>query len=197
MIDPIAEGLRDGQTWLRVADTDWDDPLDPSYARHHGGRWNPPASFPTLYLNEDLDTARSQVFRMLEGSPVRPEDLDAPLVLISVTLPSRQRVADAVTEDGLESLGLPVSYPLEDAGDRVPHETCQPIGAFVHGLGLRGVHALSAATADGTGRELAWFPARPSSRATPVGPPVPFHNWWYQDSGADMARIRAVLAPDT
>lgn len=182
--------------WFRVADAGWDDPLDPSFAQRHGGRWNPPASYPTLYLNEDVETARTQIVRMLEGSPVRPEDLDEQFVLIAAALPSRQRVVDAVTDDGLEMLGLARSYPLDDAGDRVPHETCRPIGTSVHDLGLRGVHARSAATVDGLGRELAWFPARPSSRATPVGPPIPFDEWWYQDSGADTARIRAVPAPD-
>ena len=178
MIDPIAERLPDTASWLRVADPAWEDPLDPSFAGIHGGRWNPPRSFPVLYLNEDLATARAQIVRMLEGSPVDPEDLDAPYVLITVRLPARQVVADAVTEEGLDRLGLPPTYPRDDTGGTVPRERCRPIGAAVKLAGLRGVHARSAATPGGSGRELAWFPARPSSRARRVSPDRPFADWW-------------------
>jgi hypothetical protein len=51
---------------------------------------------------------------LLEGQPVHPEDLDPPFVLVASTLPSGQRVADAVTEPGLGSLGLPNSYPVDE-----------------------------------------------------------------------------------
>lgn len=179
MIDPVTERLHDGHLWLRVADSEWVDPLDPTYAQHRGGRWNPPNSHVTLYLNEDRDTARAQIQRMLESSPVRPEDIDGGFVLIEATLPSRQDVADALTNSGVEALGLPKTYPLDDGGQTVPHEICQPIGTDVKALGLRGIHARSAATPGGSGRELAWFPARRSSRALPVGDPIPFEIWWY------------------
>lgn len=178
MIRAIATRLRDGRHWLRVTDASWDDPLDPSFAQRHGGRWNPPGSFPALYLNEDLETARSQITHMLEGSPVDPEDLDAPYVLVTVSLPRSQIAADAVTDEGLDALGLPPTYPLFD-GALVSHDECQPIGAAVKLAGLRGVHARSAATPDGVGRELAWFPARPSSKARRVASDRPFADWWY------------------
>jgi hypothetical protein len=168
----------DGHTWLRVADRAWDNPLDPTFARSRGGRWNPPNSYATLYLNEDIDTARAQIRQMLAGSPIRPDDLDHGYVLIAATLPSRQEVADGATDVGLGALGLPDTYPVDFTGQVIPHEICQPIGAAVAGLGLRGVRSRSAATPDGTGRELAWFPARTSSRATPVGDPTPFSQWW-------------------
>lgn len=181
MIVPIPVRLRDGQHWFRVADANWDDPLDPSFAQRHGGRWNPPGTFPALYLNEDFDTARSQITHMLEGSPVNPEDLDAPYVLVTVTLPRGQIAADAVTDEGLDGLGLPSTYPLANDAP-VPRDRCQPIGAAVKLGGLRGIHARSAATVDGSGRELAWFPARPSSKARRVSPDKPFSDWWYPDA---------------
>ncbi len=165
-----------------MADEKWEDPLDPAFAGRSGGRWNPPGSFPTLYLNEDVGTARAQIHKMLEGSPVRPEDLDPPYVLVAATLPSRQIVADAVTNQGLDALDLPSSYPMDASGHRVARATCQPIGSVVKAVGLRGVHARSAATPDGTGRELAWFPARSTSKATPIGDPLPFITWWYSQS---------------
>lgn len=178
MIEPKAIRLHDGHHWLRVADEGWEDPLDPSYAQRHGGRWNPPGSFPVLYLNEDLETARSRIYRMLEGQPVNPEDLDAPFVLVVARLSTRQRVADAVSVGGLAALDLPDSYPVDKHANRIPHPVCQPIGTAVKQVGLRGLQARSAATLDGAGRELAWFPARPSSRASQVGDPIPFARWW-------------------
>jgi hypothetical protein len=173
--------LPDGHRWLRVADPDWEDPLDPSYAATHGGRWNPPASFPTLYLNEDLATARAQVLKLLEGTPVEPDDLDPGFDLVSATLPRSQTVADATTDEGLEALGLPPTYPRYANGRLVRHEACQPVGARIHDAALRGVHARSAATDDGTGRELAWFPARKTSRATAMDR-VSFDDWWHGET---------------
>lgn len=172
------ETLADGQHWLRVADPLWVDPLDPSFAEVFGGRWNAPGSFPTLYLNEDMLTARAQVEALLRGSPVTPSDLDDGFDLVVATLPRSQDVADAVGNEGLESLGLPDTYPRYRNGRPVRHEVCQPIGQAVKEANLRGVHARSAATEDGSGRELAWFPARESSRATLVDR-WSYQEWWY------------------
>lgn len=174
--------LPDGHMWRRVADSAWKDPLDPSYAQRFGGRWNPPRSFPALYLNEDVATARSQIHRLLEGTPIEPEDLDPPWVLVSATLPGGQQVADARNREGLEAAGLPVTYPSDETGNLVPHEPCQAIGARAKKEGLRGVWARSAATGTDEGGELAWFPARTSSRARRSQPPIPFHDWFWEES---------------
>lgn len=50
--------------------------LDPGYAAAAGGRWNPPVSFPTLYLNGDVATARMRLQRLVEGAPFIMDDLD-------------------------------------------------------------------------------------------------------------------------
>lgn len=175
---PHVERLADGHKWLRVADPIWNDPLDPSFAETFGGRWNPPGSFSTLYLNEDIRTARAQVVALLQDSPVEPDDLDGGFDLVVAALPRSQDVADAVGEEGLAALGLPETYPRYRNGRPVRHDVCQPVGQAVKEAGLRGVHARSAATDDGSGRELAWFPARESSRATLVGR-LPYREWWY------------------
>lgn len=159
-----------------MADPAWVDPLDTSFAEAFGGRWNPPGSFPTLYLNEDLPTARGQVGALLAGSPVHPEDLDQGFDLVIATLPRDQDVAEAISKEGLEALGLADTYPRHRNGRPVRHEDCQPIGAAIHGEGLRGVHARSAVL-DG-GKELAWFPARRSSRAR-LEHRLAFRDWWY------------------
>jgi hypothetical protein len=165
--------------WLRVADPDWPDPLDPSWAEWRGGRWNPARSFRALYLNADPSTAVLQITKMLRGSPVRPEDLDDDAyVLVAATLPRRQRCAEAVTDGGLRALGLPASYPLDDDGGPVGHAACQPVGRQIRDLSLRGVVCRSAATMDGGGRELAWFPATRRSRARAVWDrPLPLGEW--------------------
>lgn len=178
---PLAESLPDGHRWLRVADPDWDDPLDPSYAETFGGRWNPPGSHPTLYLNEDLPTARAQVWGLLDGSPVQPDDLDVGFDLVIATLPRSQDVANAHDDNGLRALGLPETYPRYRNGRPVRHDVCQPIGQQVHDTGLRGVHARSAATHDDSGRELAWFPARETSRAT-LQERLAYREWWYGEA---------------
>jgi hypothetical protein len=170
--------LPEGQWWFRVADSSWGDPLDPGYAARYGGRWNPPESYPTLYLNEDLATARAQIYQLLEGQPAQLEDLDPPYVLAVATLPGRQRVADTVSPKGVIALGLPAGYPYDNRGRRIGWSVCQRIGKMVFALGMRGVCSRSAATKDGSGRELAWFPATSRSRAKLAGPPVPFDRWW-------------------
>jgi len=183
-VTPEVETLPDGHRWLRVADADWIDPLDTAYAAERGGRWNPPGSHPTLYLNEDLETARAQVIALLAGSPVEPDDLDPGFDLVVATLPRSQVVANAVTDTGVTALGLPSTYPKHSNGRPVRRGTCQPVGSEVARLGLRGVHARSAVTDDGSGRELAWFPARDTSRATLVRR-MAFRDWWYPPSAGE------------
>ncbi len=171
--------LEEGHRWLRVADAAWADPLDASYADRAGGRWNAPGDGPTLYLNADVATARAQIARLLEGTAIDPEDLsdDAPYLLVTATLPARQRVADATTDTGLVALGLPRTYPRRARAGQVPWRDCRRAARAVRGEGLRGVLARSAAL-DG-GRELAWFPAR-GAHATTLGEPLPFAAWRHE-----------------
>ena len=162
------------QVLYRVADPDWNDPLDPSFAAAFPGqRWNPPG-LPCLCLNGDEPTARANVMRLFDGLPYGPEDLDtatAP-ILLDVRIPPGD-AADAFTDDGLKQLGLPTSYPQDDAGDVIEHATCQPIGRAVFDAGHHGVDARSAAP--GGTRELAWFPG--GDVATEVQQRA-FDEWW-------------------
>lgn len=160
--------------WLRVCGPGWEDPFDPEFARVRGGRWNPPGSWPTLYLSRDLATARLQVARLLEGSPVDLDDLtDDAFEVVAARLPRRQEAADVVTTEGVAAAGLPVGYPVDDTGGRVTHQACWPVAEAAHAAGLDGVECRSAALASGAGRELAWWPrgrsARPHSGRVPFG----------------------------
>jgi RES domain len=176
----IVELLPDRHHWYRIADADWVDPLDPSYAARAGGRWNPPTSWPTLYLNEDLVTARANLRRFIVGWQYEPEDLNErngpPLAV--ATLPRRQHVADAHTPEGLRTLGLPATYPSDGDGGTVGHAVCHAAAAAVHDAGLRGVRARSAQTTDGVGREVAWYPASSASRARLVDL-LPYDGWFW------------------
>jgi hypothetical protein len=166
-VELLRERVADRHEWWRIADPAWTDPLDPGFAKRHGGRWNPPDSFAALYLNQDLATARANFKAFVAAWPYEPEDIrdDTGPLLIACALPRRQIVCDVHSPAGVRAAGLPDTYPLEHDGSPVRHGRCQPIGARAKAERLRGVRARSAQTADGTSRELAWFPASVRSRA--------------------------------
>lgn len=176
----IAEQLRDGHEWLRICEAAWPDPLDDTYAQRSGGRWNPPASWRTLYLNEDLVTARLNLRRFIAGWPFEPEDLrsDTGPPLAAATLPRQQSVADVHTPEGVAAAGLPQTYPLDGSGALIGHDTCQEVGRRAHDERLRGVRCRSARAPEGAGRELAWFPATTRSRAVLLRL-LPFDEWYW------------------
>ena len=86
-------------------------------------------------------------------------------MLVGCFLPRRQIVCDVHSHAGVRAADLPDTYPLEHDGSLVPHARCQPIGVRVRAERLRGIRARSAQTPDGSGRELAWFPASARSVA--------------------------------
>ncbi len=176
----VVQRAPDGHSWWRIADPAWADPLDPDFARRRGGRWNPPDSFATLYLNEDRATARLNLRAFIDGWPYEPEELreeNGP-VLVECTLPRRQLVCDIHTSEGVCAAGMPVTYPLDEGGTVVGHDRCQPIGSRAKEQGLRGVRARSAQARDGARRELAWFPASARSVARRVAT-LPFPTWFW------------------
>lgn len=129
-----------------------------------------------------------QLERMVVDSPVTVEDLDdAAFDLVALTLPRNQVVADAVSDSGLKGLGLPGSYPVDRSGAIIARSRCQPVGARIRAAGLRGLWCRSAASRDGMGRELAWFPAGPRSRAYTVwDEPSPLGDWRGADGWAAL-----------
>lgn len=148
-----------GGRHVRVADPAWRRPLDPRYAAERGGRWNPPASFPVVYLCVDRDVARANVLRRFEGLPFGPLDL-APErlpVLIETDVPSR-RAVDVVTDAGCRAAGLPASYPRDANGRAIGWDRTQPVGSAAWEAGEAAIACRSAALPqDRPGEELAWF----------------------------------------
>lgn len=164
--------------YFRIADVEWVDPLDAASSVAHGGRWNPPGSFAVLYLNRDLRTSRANLARRFVGRPYGPEMLDpaqAP-VLIQTTVQDTG-VVDAVTDEGCAELGLPVIYPLDEDGNEVGWDRCQPIGRHAWDAGESGIACRSAATLDRTGEELALF-RRAGDRALPIDRRLAFDEWF-------------------
>jgi hypothetical protein len=51
--------------------------------------------------DEDLDTARAQIYRMCEGQPVNPEDLDAPFAPVLAAVPCGRSTVGAVSATDL------------------------------------------------------------------------------------------------
>lgn len=176
----FTESLPGHHVWWRIADPAWDSPVDTWYAARMGGRWNPPDSWRTLYLNEDVVTARLNVQLFTAAWPYEPEDLrpeHAP-VLVGVTLPRSQRVADVHTPGGVDAAGLPATYPRDQAGNLVGHEVCQTVGRTAHTAGLRGIRCRSATSPLGEGRELAWYPASARSQPT-ITQTRTFSDWYW------------------
>jgi hypothetical protein len=186
--------IRRGGPYLRVADPDWDDPLDGRYAAESGGRWNPPESFPVVYLCRSIPVARANVYRKLEGQPYGPEDLRpgrGPTVV-------RTRVPEdgylnVITDAGCRDAGLPRTYPLDSRRRMVSWRRCQPIGLRAWGAGLPGVAARSAAvdprmlrsgsraaTRSMLGEELAYFGPRRLRR----GAVRAFDEWFWEPPSA-------------
>jgi hypothetical protein len=148
-----------GGTYVRVVSPDWTDPLDASFSVRSGGRWNAPGTFAALYLCRDVETARANARRLLEGQPFTFDDLlPARLpALIETTVPGA-RYVDAVTARGLASLDLPPTYPLDADGNVVGRERCQPVGATAWAADEPGIACRSAAPgAPPAGEELALF----------------------------------------
>jgi RES domain-containing protein len=151
--------IRRGGAYNRLAEPSWTDPLDTTYSRERGGRWNSPGSFGVLYLNRDLRTARLQVQHKLLGQPYGVEDLDADEQHDLVAIDVEERAwLDCVTDAGLEAIDLPTSYPRYANGRPVRHETCQPISRAAYDDSRPGIACRSAADGATLGdEELAVF----------------------------------------
>jgi RES domain-containing protein len=117
-------------------------PLSGAGARLHGGRWNPPDSFATLYLALERPTTISEFYRLAARQGRTPEDflprrMYRYEVALSAVLDLRDPTARASVELGEAELRS------NDAAK------CRQIGEAAHYLGLEGILAPSA-TGEGT-----------------------------------------------
>lgn len=119
-------------------------------ARLHGGRWNPPSSFPVIYTSLDTGTAVLEVTRTAMRIGLLETDL-LPRVLMTIRT-KLGRVLDLSDPEVLRKAALTPSV-LTDDDVRI----CQAIGDAANYLGFEAVLAPSAAA---PGRTLAIFPNR-------------------------------------
>lgn len=172
-----------GGAYNRLAEPTWVDPLDTSYSKERGGRWNHPGSFGVLYLNRDVRMARLQVQHKLRGQPYGVEDLDENEQhdLVGIEVAEREWL-NCITDAGLEAVSLPATYPRHTNGRRVRRETCQPIGQAGYDNGLPGIACRSAVDgAAANDEELATFD-RVVSATVQMTDRRPFSDWFWGPS---------------
>ena len=112
-VELLREPVPDAHVWWRIADPAWTDPLDPTFAQRQGGRWNPPDSFPTLYLNEGAVTARMNLRAFIAKWPYESEDLrddTGPILVGCTSAPSPSRMRRALS--GRPSRGRAARIPI-------------------------------------------------------------------------------------
>ena len=169
--------LTRGGTYYRVADKAWAEPLDPSYSKVRGGRWNARGSHAVLYLTPDVSVAIAITRNRFAREPFGIEALDPATApsLLELDLPEEPYL-DVMSPKALVEAGLPATYPLQEDGSTVGWELTQPIGAEAFARGDLGI-VCTTATRGHNGEELAWFdqPGRkpPRRRAT-----IAFQNWF-------------------
>jgi hypothetical protein len=174
------ETVRRGGAYNRLAEPAWTDPLDTSYSKARGGRWNPPGAFGALYLNRDVRVARLRVEHALADQPYGVEDLDEAELhdLVELEVPD-QAWLDCVSDSGLAAVGLPASYPRHPGGSPVEHPECRPVGQAAFNRGLPGLACRSAAHgATAADEELAVFARAGAPTVTMTGRRA-FADWFW------------------
>jgi hypothetical protein len=171
--------VRRGGAYNRLAEPHWNDPLDTSYSKQVGGRWNAAGSCGVLYLNASAKVARLQAQHKLAGHPYDIEDLDPATQhdLVEVDV-AETRPLDLVSAAGLGAVALPSSYPLDALGYPIGHPQCHPIGKAAYNEPLPGIACRSAATgAAADDEELAVFDREVAALVTQTGR-RPFGDWY-------------------
>lgn len=117
------------------------DPRSGEGARIHGGRFNPPNSFPTLYLCETRDCAIAELTRQGTRNIVGVEGL-LPRSVYQYEL-RLDRLLDLTQRATLEHLGLTTAQLVSD-----DWSFCQELGAAAHAGGDQAIRSPSATGVD-------------------------------------------------
>jgi RES domain-containing protein len=126
------------------------DPRSGDGARRQGGRFNPPHSFPVLYLCLTKPCAVAELTRLAQRQSLRVEDL-LPRELWQVEA-ELDNVLDLTESEVLVELG----FSIEDLV-REDHQFTHEIGEAAHEHGFQ---AIRSASATGVDRVLAVLPER-------------------------------------
>jgi RES domain-containing protein len=126
----------------------WDDPLSGEGARIHGGRFNPPDSFPVLYLCTTRSCAIAELHLLGRRQMVGINGLLPRVLYLYET--SMDDVLDLTSQPILEQLG--VTEPQVTGSDlTIPRQ----IGETAHATGSQ---AILSPSATGVDKVLAVFP---------------------------------------
>jgi RES domain-containing protein len=124
------------------------DPLDGGGARINGGRYNPPESFPCLYLCLSMDCAVAEFNRLGMKHPAGKAAF-LPRELYEYRF-EFQNALDLTSDTVLDELSLGAADLIVDRWD-----FCQSIGQAAHAVGFQAIRAPSAT---GVGQVLCVFP---------------------------------------
>lgn len=134
-----------GQCWRHLGPRH--NPLSGEGARIHGGRFNPPGSFPVLYLCQSRSCAVAELRRFGARQAIGVEGLlPRKLYRYDVAL---DRILDLTSEEVRAQVGLGL-----DVLTGPDWTACQELGSTVHSLGAQGI---SSPSATGVGEILAVF----------------------------------------
>ena len=117
------------------------DPRSGDGARLHGGRFNPPGSFPTLYLRETRLCVVSELTRQGHRHVVGVEG-SLPRVLYRYEL-DLYRILDLADADTRTQIGITEDELVAD-----DWTLCQQLGSEAHAVGDQGIRAYSATGVD-------------------------------------------------
>lgn len=162
LVDSLERTSFEGEAFRHIAPAY--NPLQTDGARIRGGRWNPPESFPTLYLALDESTTAAEFRRFAQRQSRTVEDL-----LPRVVYRFRVRlgdVLDVTTPQALNALDITDAIPADDMS------RTQAVGEAAHYVGLEAILAPSATR---TGHILAIFFDR--LRADSAVEPIDSHRW--------------------
>ncbi len=149
--------IRRGGVYFRVCDPEWVSPLDTSFNKKWGGRWNPPGKFGLLHLNATIRVAAANARKHFEDEihtlfDLRPQYRP---VLYDVAV-RRSEFVDCVTDQGLRDVGLRARYPENTSWLRT-----RGVGIRAHQNNEDGIASRSAAEmVRDLGEELAIFDGR-------------------------------------
>jgi RES domain-containing protein len=161
-----------GGTFFRVVHPSWRDPLDTSYSKVHGGRWNGAGEFGVLYLCATILVAAANARKTYEGEIATLYDLlpEARPDLQYVDV-KRSAFVDVATDSGIRAIHLPATFPQNVSWTR-----CQTIARWLYAEHERGIGYRSAATLPIAEEELAIFDS--SLNLVKRGKRVRFAEWY-------------------
>jgi RES domain-containing protein len=134
-----------GQGWRQLAPRY--DPLSGEGARLHGGRFNPPGSFPVLYICQSRSCAVAELKRLGEHQPI------GVVGLLPRSLYRYEIDLEGVLDLGNDRIRAQIGLGLDVLTGR-DWTACQELGVAAHALG---VTAVSSPSATGVGDVIAVF----------------------------------------